>query len=56
MINMLKKIEVYIRLSIILPSCQINNILRKYQNAIANKKVNNEKIEDFIVFFLSLIL
>jgi len=54
-ISMLKKIKAYIRLLTIFPSCQINNSFRKYQKIIANKKINNEKINDFIIFFLLLI-
>jgi len=56
MISMLKKIEAYIRLCMILPSCHINSSLRKYQKTAATSKINSEKIDDFIVFLLLILL
>jgi len=50
---MLKEIEAYIRLCMVLPSCQMKSSLRKYQKTTASSKINNEKIDDFIVFLLS---
>jgi len=52
---MLNEINIYIKLSSTLPSCQRKIFLSRYQKGIDNRKQNKERYADFTILVFGLI-